>query len=381
MKINNFIFPMLIAFLCISISPAVTAQNDILFISEILYANAGSDAGLEAIEVTGTAGLNLEHYYIYLYNGSNGKMYGLVSLRNLTGVISNQDSGFGTSVNNYPGTASNTSIENGMDGMALVFDDGTTTSVLEFISYEGSFTATNGPAAGDTSNDINVEQDNPEPMVGSSMELIADASGNWAWQSIDDGTNTFGSLNSGLAAALPIELLDFSAKSNQSEVELNWSTASELNNDYMEIERAIDGVQFEVLGRVIGAGTSTEINHYDLTDFNPNQGVNFYRLKQVDFDGTVTYSNTLSVEFGDASKNFVVYPNPGKHGDQLTIAGEITPNTKIELVDQTGKVVYEQQFYRSEDHVLLNLSSVQAGLYSIRLIQGQRVQVRKLILN
>ena len=149
----------------------------------------------------------------------------------------------------------------------------------------------------------------------------------------------------------------------------------------MEIERAIDGVQFEVLGRVIGAGTSTEINHYDLTDFNPNQGVNFYRLKQVDFDGTVTYSNTLSVEFGDASKNFVVYPNPGKHGDQLTIAGEITPNTKIELVDQTGKVVYEQQFYRSEDNVLLNLISVQAGLYSIRFIQGQRVQVRKLILN
>ena len=381
MKIINFIFPVLIAFLCISISPALTAQNDTLFISEILYANAGSDEGLEAIEVTGTAGLDLDHYFIYLYNGSDGKMYGLVSLRDLTGVISNQDSGFGTSVNSYPGTSANRSIENGMDGMALVFDDGTTVSVLEFISYEGSFTATNGPANGESSFDIGVEQDNPEPTVGSSMELIADANGNWAWQSDDDGTNTFGLLNSGVAAALPIELIDFSAKSNQSSVELNWSTASELNNDYMEIERAIYGLQFEALGRVIGAGTSSVVNHYELTDENPFEGVNYYRLKQVDFDGTVTYSNTLSVEFGDVHEQFVIYPNPGKQGDELTIVGEITPDTKIELVDQTGRVILEQQIYRSEDRVLLNLSSVQAGLYAVRFIQGQHVQVQKLILN
>lgn len=372
MKINNFIFPMLIAFLCISIFPAVTAQNDTLFISEIHYDNIGVDID-EAVEITGTAGLDLTGYKVVFYNGSDSEMYNTSPILNLSSSIPNESNGFGSVEFTKSG------IQNGIaDGMALVDPNNV---VLEFLSYEGILTAANGPAEDSTSVNIGVSQSNSSTDVGSSMELIADANGNWAWQSIDDGTNTFGSLNSGLAAALPIELLDFSAKSNQSEVELNWSTASELNNDYMEIERAIDGVQFEVLGRVIGAGTSTEINHYDLTDFNPNQGVNFYRLKQVDFDGTVTYSNTLSVEFGDASKNFVVYPNPGKHGDQLTIVGEITPNTKIELVDQTGKVVYEQQFYRSEDHVLLNLISVQAGLYSIRFIQGQRVQVRKLILN
>ena len=368
MKINNFIFPVLIAFLCVSISPAITAQYDTLFISEIHYDNSGGDVG-EAIEVTGTAGLDLSGYEIRLYNGSNGTIYGLISLNS---IIPNQSNGFGAV--EFPKSA----IQNGApDGMALVDPNGI---VLEFISYEGSFTATNGPANGESSFDILVKQDDPEPAVGSSMELIADSNG-WAWQSDDDGTNTFGLLNSGVAAALPIELLDFSAKSNQNTVELNWSTASELNNDYMEIERAIDGVQFEALGRGIGAGTSTVVNHYALTDENPFEGLSFYRLKQVDFDGTVTYSNTLSVEFGDASNDFVVYPNPGKHGDQLTIAGEITPDTKIELVDQTGRVVLEQQIYRSEDRVLLNLSSVQAGLYSIRFIQGQRVQVKKLILN
>jgi hypothetical protein len=186
---------------------------------------------------------------------------------------------------------------------------------------------------------------------------------------------------SNTTAVLPIDLLQFTAKIATQEVILNWSTASELNNDYMEIERAIDGVQFEVLGRVIGAGTSTLVNHYTMTDENPIEGVSYYRLKQVDFDGTVTYSNTLSVEFGDASNNYVVYPNPGKHGDQLTIVGDITPGTKIELIDQSGKVVLEQQFYRSDDRVLLNLSSVKAGLYAVRFIQGQHIQIERLILN
>lgn len=186
---------------------------------------------------------------------------------------------------------------------------------------------------------------------------------------------------SNITAVLPIELLKFTAGKVDREVILKWSTASELNNDYMEIERAIDGVQFEALGRVIGAGTSSVVNHYELTDENPFEGVNYYRLKQVDFDGTITYSNTLSVEFGDASKNFLIYPNPGKQGDQLTIVGEITPDTKIELVDQTGRVVLEQQIYRPEDRVHLNLSSVQAGLYAVRFIQGQRVHVQKFILN
>lgn len=367
MKFNYFVFSALLVILGLFKTPMLSAQNDTLFISEIHYDNSGGDVS-EAIEVTGTAGLDLAGYEIRLYNGSNGNTYGLISL---SSIIPNQSNGFGTVY------FLKEEIQNGApDGMALIDPND---NVLEFISYEGDFTALNGAAIGILSNDIGVSQTG-STLIGSSMELIVD-NGNWTWQSDNDGTNTFGLLNSGLAAALPIELIDFSAKSNQSSVELNWSTASELNNDYMEIERAIDGVQFEALGRVIGAGTSTVVNHYALTDENPFEGVSYYRLKQVDFDGTVTYSNTLSVEFGDASKNFVIYPNPGKQGDQLSIAGDITPNTKIELVDQTGRVVLNQQIYRSEDRVLLNLSSVQAGLYSIRLIQGQRVQVRKLILN
>jgi|GEM_PF-893260 len=130
-----------------------------IWINEFHYDNTGTDVG-EFIEVAGPAGVDLTPYSLVLYNGSNGLVYNTM---NLTGMIDDEGSGFGAVRFNYPTNG----IQNGApDGIALV-KNGTT--VLEFISYEGTFTANDGPAAGMTSVDVGVSENSGTP-VGFSLQ-------------------------------------------------------------------------------------------------------------------------------------------------------------------------------------------------------------------
>ena len=131
---------LLTSFLVGFASPGVSAQGPTtsVFINEIHYDNTGTDTG-EAIEVAGPAGTDLTGWNIVLYNGSNGASYNTTAL---SGAIPDQQDGFGTVYVSYPTNG----IQNGSpDGMALVDAGGT---VVQFLSYEGSFTAADGPAAG-----------------------------------------------------------------------------------------------------------------------------------------------------------------------------------------------------------------------------------------
>lgn len=130
-----------------------------VWINEIHYDNAGVDVD-EGIEVAGPAGADLASYGLELYNGSNGAVYDSVPL---SGVIPDQQAGFGTVWFAIAG------IQNGdPDGVALVYGG---TQVLQFLSYEGTFAATNGPAAGMTSVDIGVAESTTSP-VGESLQLV-----------------------------------------------------------------------------------------------------------------------------------------------------------------------------------------------------------------
>ncbi|MGD2183816.1 lamin tail domain-containing protein [Lusitaniella coriacea] len=135
-----------------------------IFINEIHYDNASTDVG-EFIEIAGPAGTDLSGWQIVLYNGSNGTTY---NTQNLSGVIADQSNGFGTVVVNY----STNGIQNGApDGIALV-NNGT---VVQFLSYEGSFIATNGVASGLTSTNIGVNESSSTP-VGFSLQLTGTGS-------------------------------------------------------------------------------------------------------------------------------------------------------------------------------------------------------------
>ncbi len=131
-----------------------------VFISEIHYDNAGADSG-EAIEITATAGADLSGWELVFYNGNNGEVYATASI---SGMPADQQGGFGTLVINLPANG----LQNGgPDGIALVDPD---QSLVEFLSYEGSFTAVGGPADGVTSTDIGVSESS-STAAGFSLQL------------------------------------------------------------------------------------------------------------------------------------------------------------------------------------------------------------------
>ncbi|MFY9572788.1 MAG: Calx-beta domain-containing protein, partial [Blastocatellia bacterium] len=154
------LFSLAIATCYVNSPPKVAAATTSVFINEIHYDNTGTDAG-EAVEVAGPAGTNLAGWSIVLYNGAGGASYDTDAL---SGVIPNQQNGFGTVSLSYPVNG----IQNGSpDGIALV---NASNVVVQFLSYEGTFTAVGGPANGMVSTDIGVSENGSEPL-GQSLRL------------------------------------------------------------------------------------------------------------------------------------------------------------------------------------------------------------------
>jgi len=174
---------LLIAVAAYSLAPAALAQ---VFVNELHYDNSGTDTG-EAIELAGPAGTDLGGWSIVLYNGSTGAVYNTTAL---SGTIANQQGGLGTVVVNYPSNG----IQNGApDGIALVNAGDT---VIQFLSYEGMFTAVGGPADGLMSVDIGVAEASGTP-IGDSLQLTGSGSSaaEFTWAAAQP--NTFGAVNAG----------------------------------------------------------------------------------------------------------------------------------------------------------------------------------------
>lgn len=163
-----------------------------VFINEIHYDNTGTDAG-EAIEIAGPAGTNLAGWSLVLYNGGNGEVY---DTKSLSGVIPNQQNGFGVISFSYPANG----IQNGSpDGIALVNPSNV---AAQFLSYEGTFTAVGGPANGMTSVDIGVSENGSEP-AGQSLRLSETGANyeDFTWNG--PAASSFGSINAGQMFVAP----------------------------------------------------------------------------------------------------------------------------------------------------------------------------------
>lgn len=182
----RFRFRDLLLLACLTTLAAGTASAQQVFINELHYDNDGTDTG-EAIEIAGPAGTDLAGWSIVLYNGATNSSYTTTAL---SGVIADQQGGLGTRVFTYPTNG----IQNGSpDGIALI-DAGA--NVIQFLSYEGTFTASGGPADGLTSLDIGVEEGSGT-AAGDSLQLIGSGSfaGNFTWAAPQP--NTFGAVNAG----------------------------------------------------------------------------------------------------------------------------------------------------------------------------------------
>jgi beta-glucanase (GH16 family) len=164
-------------------------------------------------------------------------------------------------------------------------------------------------------------------------------------------------------AAIPVELVSFKAKLVNNTTVLTWQTASERNNKAFGIERSTDGFDFTNIGEVKGNGTTSTVHDYTFTDIQPVNGVNYYRLRQLDFDNKETISKVVSVVLG---KNKLVLHNTLVHDVlSVTVGEEVTP---LSIFNVSGQLVYETTIQGNQ---ILNLNTLVSGLYIIRMATGE----------
>lgn len=167
-------------------------------------------------------------------------------------------------------------------------------------------------------------------------------------------TCTFGS------GALPVSLTSFIGKNMEKFIQLEWKTASELNNDYFTVERSIDGRNFEQLAEVTGRGTTTETVAYAFKDEQPASATNYYRLRQVDYDGTESFSNIITVNFKNTSSDLKLYPTLVQAEVNLDLTSYKDENVVITILNTTGKIVFSK-VVNSNEIVTLNLDNLNLG--------------------
>lgn len=147
--------------------------------------------------------------------------------------------------------------------------------------------------------------------------------------------------------SLPIELAYFTGKASENKVELTWLTTSEINNDYFTVEKSANGLYFEEIDKIKGSGTSNVQNTYLYTDENPLQGINYYRLRQTDFDGKYSVSEVVSIKFNSTVNplTFDIFPNPVLRSEAINLnIVNFEPNTEVLMVvvDLLGRELYSK---------------------------------------
>ncbi|HCY75984.1 MAG TPA: hypothetical protein DHV28_08685 [Ignavibacteriales bacterium] len=188
---------------------------------------------------------------------------------------------------------------------------------------------------------------------------------------------------------IPVELTSFSAAVNVNNINLNWSTATETNNSGFQVERS-NGSAYETVGFVAGHGTTTELQNYSFVDQNVAAGNYTYRLKQVDFNGTFEYSNTIEVEVIGV-KEFALgqnYPNPFNPSTTINFSLAVDSKVSLKIFDVLGQEVatlINGQMSAGSQKVSFNASSLNSGVYFYRIdadgVDGQKFSsVKKMIL-
>lgn len=169
---------------------------------------------------------------------------------------------------------------------------------------------------------------------------------------------------------LPVTGLTFSATKHEKSVKLKWETISELNSSHFIVQKSIDGIMFSTeIGTVLSKGNNSGINTYDLLDSFPRAGINYYRLKQIDKDGTFNFSKIIAVNF-QTTNAISVYPNPTK--DFLIIdLGNIGLNTQYQLFDLSGRIIKASTLL--EKYNIISLTYIPQGTYFLKVIDPYNV--------
>lgn len=278
-------------------------------------------------------------------------------------------------------------IGSSVGGFQIVATNGTSNAMV------GSFTASMGTRVNNVSR---LTQSTPKdlssgttswtfnwtaPTTGAPTNVVFYYVGNAA-----DGTGGSDAdavLTANSSTILPIELLNFTAKTGDNKtVSVAWKTASERDNRHFVLERSGDNQKFEAITQVKGSGTSAAAQNYQFTDdaTNLTGNVVYYRLQQVDFDGTTTYSKVVSVTIRN-NATLKIYPSLAKKGDVLQV--ETLNNATIEVLNINGQVVQTVQnsLNANANKTTLTISTADlvSGRYFVRFIGNGLVKTSSFV--
>ncbi|MEL6944279.1 MAG: T9SS type A sorting domain-containing protein, partial [Bacteroidota bacterium] len=149
----------------------------------------------------------------------------------------------------------------------------------------------------------------------------------------------------------------------ENEVTLSWTTASEEENDYFQIEKSRDGQKFEAIGKVKGAGNSLEQRTYQFVDDAAKAGVNYYRLAQFDYNGTMEYHQVIAVAMKSKDAKVKIYPTLVNDELNVNLEGEAT----VSIMNISGALVKEIQIF---NFATLDVSDLMTGTYFL-VIKGE----------
>lgn len=212
-----------------------------------------------------------------------------------------------------------------------------------------------------------------------------ETSGSVTSQTVSDFSSTTFSFGGVTAVALPVELVQFTATLNDSQIDIEWTTSSEINNDYFEIEKSIDGIIFESIGQIAGNGTTNELINYSFTDYQPSFGISYYRLTQTDYDGTKTIFKAVSVNNESYRQGIEVsiFPNPAysNHVNLRIVSGDENSVVQIFLHDISGNFVYQEEIkaHLGTSEYQLNIPySLESGIYLMTIQQGNHRDTKRI---
>lgn len=339
-----------------------------IFINELHYQNSvvAQDQG---VEIAGPAGMDLSNYGIIIYSMSNSfnPVFNLLKRYPLFGEIDNEGSGMGAvwfPIPDMPVTKG---------GIALV--NRVTKEEVKFMAYGGyegiinPYIPTGLPPVLPEFSQLGETSADP---AGYSIQRIGsgDCPLDYSWSKVPDSR---GILNAG-QLILPVVLTKLTVEAKGTAASVLWQTAIEENSDYFIVEHSTDGRYFSQIGKVKAFGFSQESIDYQFMDYQPARGINYYRLKQQDFDGTIHDHGIVSVSFDDSGKEtLLVFPNPVDKQATITWQGEAET---LKLSDANGRLLRTIVLNQDPEggHRSMDLSSLPHGAYYLRLEGRDRVE-------
>ncbi|MGB1216359.1 MAG: T9SS type A sorting domain-containing protein, partial [Saprospiraceae bacterium] len=292
-----------------------------------------------------------------------------------------------------------TQVGTDIDGAAAYDNSGSSVS----LSDDGTLLvigAHYNDANGANSGHVRIYEESGGTWTQTGIDINGEAAANYSGSSVavsSDGTHiaigAFGNAENGTNSghvrvfsnlSLPVELLFFKGELQEKEILLSWKTATEENNEGFQVEQSDDGINWKEITFVKGNGTSAEVHNYQYLDSDPVMGINHYRLKQTDYDGSVEYSKIISIHWkvkGISIGEF--YPNPSfSKLVYLSCYSATDGELSITVLDINGRELTKEirQISNGTNNLEFNLTDLNEGIYFIKIENRQNISYQQVIL-